>query len=236
MMMSTDAAAAAAAATAAAAAAPTAAIAAAATAAALAVAPDATAVPPAVPSAAPIAAAAAATSMKRSSLDGVWKLDKTRGQWTMRGYLETLKVNELAIQAHEKGELDQDTLNSISIENSTVRIIKRSRVNNDLVIELTLGEEKVEILQPGDRPKKSLATTEDPSTHLRIDSSLETINGMAHVTDIKRLVQEDDRTVLVQELTIVNEETADRNSTTRYFVPEDNATFKSNLSDLMEMG
>jgi hypothetical protein len=191
---------------------------------------------PAATAARTAAVAAAAASMKRSSLDGVWKLDKTRGQWTMRGYLETLKVNELAIQAHEKGESDQDTLHSISIENSSVKIIKRSRVNNDLVVELTLGEENIEILQPGDRPKKSLATTEDPATHLRIDSSLETMNGMAHVTDIKRLVQEEDKTVLIQELTIVNEQTTDRNSTTRYFIPEDNATFKSELSDHMEMG
>lgn len=176
-------------------------------------------------------------SMKRSCLSGVWKLDKTRGQWSMRGYLETLKVNELAIQAHEKGESDQDTFHSIDIETSVVKIIKRSRVNNDLVVDLTLGEEKVELLQPGDRPKKSLATSEDPVTHLRIDSSLETMNGMAHVTDIKRLVQEGEKSVLVQELKIVNAKTGDEKATTRYFIPENNTTLdKSNLTDQMETG
>jgi hypothetical protein len=160
-----------------------------------------------------------ALEMRRSNLNGVWKLDKTRGLWSMRGYLETLNVNELAIQAHEKGELDQDTLHSICIENSRIRIVKRSRVNNDLVVELTFGEEKVEYLQPGERSKKSLATTEDPASHLRIQSSLLTINGMAHVTDIKRLVQEEEKSTLVQELTIVNQHTGASNTTARYFIP-----------------
>ena len=66
---------------------------------------------------------------------------------------------------------------------------------------------------------KSLATTEDPGQHLKIQSSLMTMNGMAHVTDIKRLVQEDDKSVLIQELTIVNEKTGSSNTTTRYFNP-----------------
>lgn len=173
--------------------------------------------------------------MRRSTLNGLWKLDKSREEWSMRGYLETLNVNELAIQAHEKGELDQDTLHKITIDNSRIHIVKRSRVNNDLVVDLTLGDEKVEFLQPGDRPKKALATTEDPATHLRIQSSLLTINGMAHVTDIKRLVQEPDRTVLMQELTIVNEQTGASNTTTRYFIPTDQEfVVKSALADQMQ--
>ncbi|CAJ1969951.1 unnamed protein product [Cylindrotheca closterium] len=175
----------------------------------------------------------AAPKIARSNLNGVWKLDKTKGQWHMRGYLQTLQVNELAIQAHEKGESDQETYHSISLEDTTLKIIKRSRVNNDLVVELNLGEEKVEYLQPGERPKKSLATTENPATHLRIDSSLLTMNGMAHVTDIKRLVE--DGTMLFQELTILNEQTGARNITTRYFVPEETIVLgRSNLADQME--
>jgi hypothetical protein len=163
-------------------------------------------------------------AIKRDSLNGIWVLDKNRGQWSMRGYLETLHVNELAIQAHEKGELDHDTFHSISLSDDKVQIIKRSRVNNDLVVELTIGEESVEYLQPGDRAKKSLATTENPSSqhhHVQIQSSLLTMNGMAHVTDIKRLVQEGDKSVMTQELTIVNEETGKSNTTTRYFYPQD---------------
>lgn len=171
--------------------------------------------------------------LARPNLNGVWKLDKSRGEWSMRGYLETLDVNELAIQAHEKGENEQDTYHSIELENTTLKIIKRSRVNNDLVVDLHLGEEKVEYLQPGDRPKKMLATTENPSTHLRIDSSLLTMNGMAHVTDIKRLV--DGGSMLVQELSILNEQTGARNTTTRYFIPEENMVLgRSNLSDQMD--
>jgi hypothetical protein len=141
----------------------------------------------------------------------------------MRGYLETLEVPELAIQAHEKGESETDTYHNIEITRTTVKIIKRSRVNNDLTVNLTFGEEFVEYLQPDNRPKKQMATTEDPGKHLKIESSLLTVNGMAHVTDTKRLVQEKDGTasVLVQELTITNPQTGKSNTTTRYFNPHD---------------
>lgn len=162
---------------------------------------------------------AGSAPVKRESLNGIWMLDKDRGNWSMRGYLETLHVTELAIQAHEKGELEHDTYHTIELEKNEVRIVKRSRVNNDLVVNLTLGEESVQHFQPGERPKKSLATSEDPGKHLKIQSSLMTMNGMAHVTDIKRLVQEGEKSVLVQELTIVNEKTGDSNTTTRYFNP-----------------
>jgi hypothetical protein len=160
------------------------------------------------------------TDMKRESLDGVWILDKTRGKWSMRSYLETLHVTELAIQAHEKGELEQDTIHKIEMDLENLKITKRSRVNNDLVVELKLGEEKVEYLKPGQRPKKTVAISEDP-THLEIRSSLLTMNGMAHVTDIKKLTQEDDKSVLVQHLTIVNEQTGQSNTTTRFYLPHD---------------
>ena len=159
---------------------------------------------------------------KRNTLAGNWILDKSRGEWSMRGYLETMQVNELAIQAHEKGEQEYDTIHAITFPDfnfDKVRIMKRSRVNNDLVVELTLGEELVQYLKPDDRPKKSLATSEDPGRHLIIESSLLTMNGMAHVTDIKRLVQEGDLSLLVQELTIVNTETSQSKTTVRYFVP-----------------
>lgn len=157
----------------------------------------------------------------RDTLEGIWILDKDRGQWSMRGYLETLHVNEMAIQAHEKGEMEYDTIHDISFEDAfnKVRIVKRSRVNNDLVVELTIGEEFVQYLKPDNRPKKSLATTEDPGLHLQIQSSLLTMNGLAHVSDVKRLVQEGDSSVLVQELTIVNDQTGQSNTTTRYFKP-----------------
>eukprot|EP00934_Nitzschia_sp_Nitz4_P006244 Nitzschia sp. Nitz4//scaffold29_size155292//85611//86141//NITZ4_002666-RA/size155292-processed-gene-0.18-mRNA-1//1//CDS//3329546472//6234//frame0 len=161
------------------------------------------------------------TSSARESLEGVWILDKKRGQWSMRGYLETLHVDELAIQAHEKGETEYDTIHQIYFEESfkKVKIIKRSRVNNDLVVELTMGEEHVQYLKPDQRPKKSLASTDDPGQHLRIQSSLLTMNGLAHVTDVKRLSKEGDSSVLIQDLTIINDATKESNTTTRYFVP-----------------
>lgn len=136
----------------------------------------------------------------------------------MRGYLETLHVTELAIQAHEKGESDHDTFHSITMDTKTVHIVKRSRVNNDLVVDLTLGLEDVQYLQPGERAKKSLAVSEHAG-HLEIASSLMTMNGMAQIKDTKRLVQEAEASVLIQELTITNEETGQSNTVQRYFNP-----------------
>jgi hypothetical protein len=141
----------------------------------------------------------------------------------MRGYLETLHVPEMAIQAHEKGDNETDTYHTIELSGNKVKITKRSRVNNDITVELTLGEEWVEYLQPDNRPKKQLATTDDPGRHLQIQSSLLTVNGMAHVTDVKRLVQEDNdiNAIMIQELTITNPQTNKTHTTTRYFVPYD---------------
>lgn len=167
-----------------------------------------------------------AAPVVRETLEGAWILDKSREDWSMRGYLETLHVNELAIQAHEKGEADHDTVHTISYpENAgdfaNINIVKRSRVNNDLVVALTMNEEHVELLKPDSRPKKSLATTEDPGVHLLIQSSLLTMNGLAHVTDVKRLVRDADTggSILVQELTIINDKTQESKTTIRYFKP-----------------
>ena len=169
------------------------------------------------------ATTAASELPRRESLHGRWKLDKARGEWSMRGYLETLHVPEMAIQAHEKADKETDTFHTIELSDNTVKITKRSRVNNDIVVELTLGEELVEYLQPDNRPKKQLATTEDPGKHLQIASSLLTVNGQAHVTDVKRLVQEDNDTksVMIQELKITNAQTGKEHTTTRYFNPFD---------------
>lgn len=156
----------------------------------------------------------------RDSLRGVWILDKSRGEWSMRGYLETLNVPELAIQANEKGENELDTLQTIELTDEKVKITKRSRVNSNLVVELTYGTELIEYLKPDDRPKKQLATTEDSGNHLKIVSSLLTVNGMAHVTDIKQLVHEEGKgSVLIQKLTITNPESTKTHTTTRYFNP-----------------
>lgn len=159
--------------------------------------------------------------MPRDSLNGVWILDKNRVGWSMRGYLECLNVNELAIQAHEKGESEYDTYHTISLDSSKVTIIKRSRVNNDLKVELEMGKEHVEYLKPENRPKKSIATSADGKTQLEIKSSLLTVNGMAHVVDKKFLEKEGDTTILVQELQITNGQTRKSHKTTRYFLPFD---------------
>ncbi len=155
-------------------------------------------------------AAAATPLLKRSSLNGCWILDKTRGTPSMRGYLETMGVTELAIEAH---------FHTIELDDKRVKITKRSRVNHDLVVDLELGKESVQQLPPpGDRVKRSLAIS-NGETHLEIRSSLNTMNGMARVLDVKNLVQEEDKTVLLQALTVTNEQMGTTHTTTRYFNP-----------------
>jgi len=156
-------------------------------------------------------------SVRRDSLNGCWILDKSREPWSMNDYLRCMQVDELAIEAHEKGEREFETYHTIALNANTVEIIKRSRVNNDVVVELELGKEQT-IFLPENRPQISVATSDNPS-HLCIQSSLQTFNGKASVTDIKILQQEDDKSVLRQQLTIVNEQTKQSSTTTRYFVP-----------------
>ena len=158
-------------------------------------------------------------STKRTDLNGAWILDKSQKDWSMNNYLRVMKVDPVAIEAHEKGELEFDTIHTITMDSQKVNIVKRSRVNNDVTVDLVFGQEQLVKLPPGDRPKHSLATSEGPD-HLRVVHSLQTYNaGKATVTDIKRLKQEEDKTVLVQELTIVNELTNEQNTTIRYFIP-----------------
>ena len=192
----------------------------------------------ATPAAAPAASAPVAVALPqpspvtREDLNGGWILDKSRGEWSMRGYLETLNVPELAIQANEKGETELDTLHVIELNDEKVKITKRSRVNNNLIVELVFGTESVEYLKPDKRPKKQLATTEDPGKHLKIESSLLTVNGMAHVVDIKRLVQEEKGSILIQELTITNPASEKSHTTTRYFNPKDEPVASEKLGEL----
>lgn len=160
-------------------------------------------------------------ALQRNSLNGSWILDKTRGEWSMTKYLQVMNVDRLAVEAHEKAEREQDTIHTIELAPPKVRIVKRSRVNADLVVNLELGKELTETLPPGDRPKKSLAKSDHPG-HLTIESSLCTVNGEARVTDTKQLdntLAATKGTVMVQELTITNEMTRKQHTTTRYFLP-----------------
>ena len=163
----------------------------------------------------------------RTSLTGTWVLNKSRGSPSMRGYLEAMNVDSLAIEAHEKGEAEHDTIHNIVLTDSSYRIHKLSRVN-DLTLELVLGRELIETLPPhpaaGERTRRSLGQS-DHQGHVRVDSVLRTVSGTARVTDVKTLVNEAHvpsglpTSILVQTLTIVCEETGRSNTTTRYFVP-----------------
>eukprot|EP00569_Conticribra_weissflogii_P015591 CAMPEP_0171399882 /NCGR_PEP_ID=MMETSP0880-20121228/6910_1 /TAXON_ID=67004 /ORGANISM="Thalassiosira weissflogii, Strain CCMP1336" /LENGTH=189 /DNA_ID=CAMNT_0011914117 /DNA_START=218 /DNA_END=787 /DNA_ORIENTATION=- len=150
-------------------------------------------------------------------MNGTWILDKSRGSPSMRGYLETMGVTELAIEAHEKGEAEHETIHQIDFADNRFRIKKVSRVT-DLDLELTLGEEFRQNM-PGDRVKTVLATSECPGQEVRIESRMPTMNGVANVVDVKSLVREGDLLILVQTLTITNELTGKQHTTTRYFVP-----------------
>lgn len=165
----------------------------------------------------------------RDTLNGCWILDKTRGEWSMKQYLEVMNVDILAIEANCKGEIEYDTIQSIEFmnNNNIVKIIKRSRVNNDIIIELQLnGEDHIEYLPPGNRIKKTIAITDNDLCYLNIKTNLNTMNGYATVIDIKRLIQEDkSSSVLVQELTLTNDDSGRQHTTTRYFNPIPNMDY-----------
>ncbi len=158
----------------------------------------------------------------RDSLNGKWVLDRNRGQPSVRGFLETMGVSALAIEANEKGDAEHNTIHDITLTSTEYKIKKLSRVN-DMVLDVTLGTENVKPLLPGDRIKRTLATS-DHLGHVRIESTMPTMNGVARVTDVKSLVQEDlpdgsKISIYVQQLTILNETTQKSNVTTRYFLP-----------------
>jgi len=136
----------------------------------------------------------------------------------MRGYLETMGVTELAIEAHEKGESEHDTIHIIEFSNENTFTIKKMSRVNDLSLELTLGKE-LKLPMPGNRTKTILATSDSPGQNVKILSRMPTINGMANVTDEKTLVREQNLLVLVQKLTIKNELNGNEHTTVRYFIP-----------------
>mmetsp|Transcript_25657 Transcript_25657/g.29770 ORF Transcript_25657/g.29770 Transcript_25657/m.29770 type:complete len:190 (+) Transcript_25657:49-618(+) len=160
--------------------------------------------------------------IERSSLNGKWILNRNRGSPSVCGYLEIMGVNELAIEANEKGEMEHDTIHEIELTDKEFKIKKLSRVN-DMTLDVKLGEEHVKSLLPGERIRKTLATSENTG-HVCVQSTMPTMNGVARVTDVKNLVQEasesgQKRSIYVQQLTILNESTQRKNLTTRYFIP-----------------
>mmetsp|Transcript_21844 Transcript_21844/g.51308 ORF Transcript_21844/g.51308 Transcript_21844/m.51308 type:complete len:194 (+) Transcript_21844:1-582(+) len=161
---------------------------------------------------------AMATKMRRTDLNGSWILDKTREPWSMKNYLQVMNVDPMAVEAHEKGEKEHDTIHTITMDQQRIKIVKRSRVNNDLVVELEFNKPLEVLLPPGNRPKRSLATTQGPA-HVHIQNSMQTTNGLATVTDTKELVQEANQTFMVQTLFIQNEQTRQNSTTRRYFLP-----------------
>lgn len=128
-------------------------------------------------------------------------------------------VTELAIEAHEKGEEEHETIHTIDFSDTHFKIKKQSRVT-DLGLDLKLGEEHSQTL-PGDRVKTTIATSEHPGQQVKIISRMPTMNGVANVVDTKTLQREGNLLVLVQMLTIKNELSGQEHTTTRYFVPHE---------------
>jgi hypothetical protein len=153
----------------------------------------------------------------RESLNGSWILDKTK-PYSMKDYLAVMHLDELAILAHEKGEQEQDTIQTIELDQQQLVLYKFSRVNNNLRVQLRLGEEFLEHLKPGERIKKQIATSTSPR-ELLITSSLDTLNGLATVLDQRQLAE--DGAHMQQTLSIRNEQTGETSTTTRFFLPYD---------------
>ncbi|GKY94286.1 hypothetical protein MPSEU_000394400 [Mayamaea pseudoterrestris] len=153
----------------------------------------------------------------RESLNGSWILDKTK-PYSMKDYLAVMHLDELAILAHEKGEQEQDTIQTIELDDKQLTLHKFSRVNNNLCVQLRLGEELVELLKPGERVKKQVATSNGLKDFL-IKSSLDTLNGLATVLDQRQLAE--DGAFMQQTLSIRNEQTGETSTTTRFFLPYD---------------
>jgi hypothetical protein len=152
-----------------------------------------------------------------NSILGAWILDKSRGQPSMRGYLETMGVNDLAIEAHEKGDAEHDTVHTMSIGPSlqphvppVFCIFKQSRVNNlqvtvpmdqqwhdtDLGVMSKGGTAYVSpkalpVGPPPERRIKSTRVVMEASDRIRIESKLPTMNGIARVVDLKTLISND---------------------------------------------
>uniref|UniRef100_A0A7S2K335 Uncharacterized protein n=1 Tax=Leptocylindrus danicus TaxID=163516 RepID=A0A7S2K335_9STRA len=173
----------------------------------------------------------------RTSLNGVWRLDKSRGEPSMKGYLEVMGVTAMAIEAHEKGEKDVETRNNIELTGSKLRIKKTSRVNN-LQEEFPIGQEIIKTLMGGGDRQKVTRVDSEGLHHVKITTQMPTMNGKAEVVDIKTLVTEDDgKTVLRQDLTIRNVDTGQTKTTERWFVPEaltEEIAFEENVDNSAE--
>jgi hypothetical protein len=188
----------------------------------------------------------------RTSLNGAWILDKTtrpKEEWSLKHYLAVLNAHPLAIEAHDKGEMEHDIIHTIYMDPSELQVTKGSsrfkHENDGVKVVLKFGQRHVEHLPPGNREKSSIATTtttnisdDEFSKKFQIESTLELVNGgKAKLTEICELimaVQQEggdgdvgdtssyrisQKTFMLQTLTIVNQRTEQQSTTKRYFLP-----------------
>jgi len=140
----------------------------------------------------------------------------------MRGYLEMMNVHELAIEANEKGDSEHDTIHDMTLTETHFSIKKLSRVN-DFTLSVKLNETANAIIN-GNKKRTTFATSEHLG-HVKVESTMPTLNGMARVTDTKTLEISTNQnnnsqvTLCKQELHILNEATGKSHTTIRYFLP-----------------
>ena len=68
--------------------------------------------------------------LKENSIEYVYHIAAiANARRSIEDVVETMDVNELAIEANEKGELEHDTIHDITLSSTTYKIKKLSRVN-----------------------------------------------------------------------------------------------------------
>jgi len=181
--------------------------------------------------------------MDRKSLNGLWLLDKEKGSYSMRGYLEAMAIAEEIIQLHEKKEAEKDAAFEISLTD-TQCMVKHfywqdfESKSKGKVLRLNLGEEVVESIKASGSPTEQKRRTEATSTgqtHICVKRSMMTASGYANIRDTKVLIEPRvfngltgsyvrDKTkhpMMRQELTINNESLGKQHTMVRFFLPID---------------
>ncbi|GMH66675.1 hypothetical protein TrVE_jg7868 [Triparma verrucosa] len=154
----------------------------------------------------------------RTNLNGAWRLEIHRSD-SIRGYLGAMNCSEMAIEAMEKAEKEVETVHIITLTPQAYTIAKKSRVNNfketyrlnqRVVTTIAITKDGMST-----KEKTTYVTTDEGFTTIRIKSTMPTTNGIAEVSDTRRL----ENGLLYQELVLTNLSTGASNLTKRWWHP-----------------
>lgn len=182
-------------------------------------------------------------AIDRKSLNGLWLLDKGKGPYSMRGYLEAMAISEEIIQLHEKKEMEKDAAFEISLTEKQYTIKHFywqdfESKSKGKVLQLELGEEVVESIKVYGVPtqlRRQTVARSSGQTHICVTRRMITANGYANIKDVKVLIEPRvfngstgsyvrDKTkypIMRHELTIVNESLNKEDKMVRFFMPID---------------